>query len=142
LNPKLRIVAKVTEDSAQTKLRRAGADTTISPSYIGGMRLASELVRPSVVQFLDHMRTQDLRVEEVSIPEPSPLHGRALRNAGIRNLNNVLVLAARLPDGSYVYNPGPEFVLASGHTLVVLCQTEDVDALRGGVSSGVFGRAT
>jgi voltage-gated potassium channel len=141
LNPKLRIVAKVTEDSAQTKLRRAGADTTISPSYIGGMRLASELVRPSVVQFLDHMRTQDLRVEEISIPEQSPLSGRLLRNAGIRNLNNVLVLAARLPDSSYVYNPGPDFMLAVGQTLVVLCQTGDVEPLHRGVGTGVFGRS-
>jgi len=142
LNPKLRIVAKVTEDSAETKLKRAGADTIVSPSFIGGMRLASELVRPSVVQFLDRMRSQDLRVEEVPIPDGSSLLGAALRDTGIRNQTNVLVLAVREPDGSYSYNPGPTFLLAAGQTLVVLCRTEDLNQLRKGISDGTIGRVT
>jgi voltage-gated potassium channel len=46
LNPNLRIVAKMTEDSAEMKLKRAGANVAVSPSQIGGMRMVSELVRP------------------------------------------------------------------------------------------------
>ena len=142
LNPKIRIVAKVTEDSAETKLKRAGADTIVSPSMIGGMRLASELVRPSVVQFLDRMRSQDLRVEEVPIPEGSKLVGHALRDTAIRHQTNVLVLAVREPDGSYSYNPGPDFLLASGQTLVVLCRTADLEQLRRGIADGSLGRVS
>jgi len=142
LNPKLRIVAKVTEDNAETKMRRAGADQTVSPSYIGGMRLASELVRPSVVQFLDQMRSQELRVEEVPIPEGSTLIGAPLRNTKIRHQTNVLVLAVRQPDGSYSYSPGPDFQIEAGQTLVVLCRSEDLDQLRGGMASGAIGRVT
>ncbi len=142
LNPNLRIVAKVTEDSAETKLRRAGADSTVSPSFIGGMRLASELVRPSVVQFLDRMRSQDLRVEEVPIPAGSTLLGTRLRDTTIRHQTSVLVLAVRQADGSYSYNPGPDFVLEAGQTLVVLCRTEDLDQLRNGIASGAIGRVT
>ncbi|MFI5308625.1 MAG: potassium channel family protein [Polyangiales bacterium] len=140
LNPSLRIVAKVTEDNAETKLRRAGADSTVSPSYIGGQRLASELVRPSVVQFLDRMRSQDLRVEEVPIPDGSPLIGSPLRNTTIRHQTNVLVLAVRQADGSYSYSPGPDFLLEKGQTLVVLCRSEDLDQLRAGIASGSIGR--
>jgi voltage-gated potassium channel len=140
LNPKLRIAAKVTEDSSETKLKRAGADTIVSPSFIGGMRLASELVRPSVVEFLDKMRSQDLRVEEVPIPDGSPLIGAPLRETGIRHQSNVLVLAVREPDGAYSYNPGPDFTLVSGQTLVVLCRTEDLNTLRRGISDGTMGR--
>jgi len=142
LNPKLRIVAKVTEDSAETKLKRAGADTIVSPSFIGGMRLASELVRPSVVQFLDRMRSQDLRVEEVPIPEGSALVGAALRETAIRHQTNVLVLAVRMVDGSYSYNPGPDFLLAANQTLVVLCRTADLEQLRRGIVDGSVGRVT
>ena len=142
LNPNLRIVAKVTEDSAETKLKRAGADTIVSPSFIGGMRLASELVRPSVVQFLDRMRSQDLRVEEVPIPEGSPLIGTALRDTAIKHQTNVLVLAVREVDGSYSYNPGPDFLLAATQTLVVLCRTADLEPLRRGIVDGSIGRFT
>jgi voltage-gated potassium channel len=142
LNPTLRIAAKMTEDSAETKLRRAGADSIVSPSLIGGLRLASELVRPSVVQFLDRMRSQDLRVEEVPIPEGSTLVGTPLRDTNVRHQSSVLVLAVHEPDGSYSYNPGPDFVLELGQTLVVLCRSEDLDPLRRGIADGTIRRVT
>ncbi len=144
LNPNLRIVAKMTQDNAETKLKRAGANATVSPSQIGGMRLASELVRPSVVQFLDTMlrdKHQALRVEEVAIPARSPLIGARLRETSIRLQTKVLILAVHGADGSYVYNPGPDFVLEPGVTLVVLCQLEDMIKLREGIESGSIGRA-
>jgi voltage-gated potassium channel len=140
LNPKLRIVAKVTEDSAETKLKRAGVDVVISPSFIGGMRLASELVRPSVVQFLDRMRSQDLRVEEVPIPAGSKMLGAPLRDTRIHQARNALVMAVRQPDGAYSYNPGPDFILVEGQVLVVLCRTEDLENLRRGIEDGSIGR--
>jgi voltage-gated potassium channel len=143
LNPSLRIVAKMTEDTAETKLKRAGANATVSPSQIGGMRVVSELVRPSVVQFLDKMlrdRTQALRVEEVSIPEGSSLIGARLRETSIRQETKVLVLAAHNPDSTYTYNPGPDFLIEPGVTLVVLCDNEDVRKLREGIEDGTIRR--
>lgn len=143
LNPNLRIVAKMTEDSAEMKLKRAGANVAVSPSQIGGMRMVSELVRPSVVQFLDKMlREQDqaLRVEEVSIPEASSLIGARLRDTGIRNQTRVLVLAAHEADGSYTYNPGPDFIIPPRVTLVVLCHSDEIEKLRRGIADGSIGR--
>ena len=145
LNPTLRIVSKRTEDTAESKLKRAGANATVSPSQIGGMRLVSELVRPSVVQFLDTMlrdREQALRVEEVSIPTGSTLIGVSLAETTIRDQTRVLVLAVHNVDGSYVYNPGPEYILEAGMTLVVLCQAGDVRKLRDGIENGTIGRRT
>jgi voltage-gated potassium channel len=140
LNPKLRIVAKMTEDSAETKLRRAGADATVSPSLIGGLRMANELVRPGVVQFLDRMRSQSLSVEEVAIPAGSSLVGAALRQTNLRQDSSVLVLAVHETDGSYSYNPGPDFVLKLGQTLVVLCRADDFEQLLRGIENGTIGR--
>jgi voltage-gated potassium channel len=141
LHPELRIVSKMTEDSADTKLKRAGADSTVSPSYIGGMRMASELVRPSVVQFLDRMRSQDLRVEQLPVPDTSPLIGARLRETNLRHQSNVLVLAVAEPDGSYSYNPGPDFVISEGQTLVVLCRNADLPVLQRGIATGSIGRS-
>lgn len=141
LNPNLRIAARVTEGSAQSKLKRAGADAIVSPSAIGGMRIASELVRPTVVQFFDRMRSHDLRVEEVPIPNESPLIGARLRDTTIRHEKSVLVLAVREQDGSYAYNPGPDYALEAGQTLVVLCRTDELNPFRDGVRSGTIGLA-
>jgi voltage-gated potassium channel len=143
LNPNLRIVSKMTEDSAESKLKRAGANSTVSPSQIGGMRIVSELVRPNVVQFLDRMlrdRDQPLRVEEVSIPASSTLIGARLRDTAIRHQTKVLVLAAHHPDGTYTYNPGPDFTIGAGVTLVVLCHSADLQKLRDGIANGTIGR--
>ncbi|MBN1655028.1 MAG: potassium channel protein [Deltaproteobacteria bacterium] len=143
LNPRLRIVARATEPNAEAKLKRAGADTAVSPSAIGGMRIASELIRPNVVVFLDQMlrgRDPTLRIEEVRIPEKSSLVNAALQNTNIRKHTDVLVLAVRNPDGTFEYNPGPDFVLRPDVTLVVLAKTDDLIRLRKGIESGAIGR--
>ena len=115
-------------------LRKAGADSVVSPNYIGGMRLVSEMIRPSVVQFLDVMlrdTSANVRIESVVIPHNSRVDGLPLKNSGIRDRTNLLVIALAEPDGEYVYNPGPDHRLASGQTLVVMGNAEDVGALGG-----------
>ena len=133
-NPKARIVARGSELQILEKLRKAGADTVVSPNYIGGLRMVSELLRPQVVKFLDEMRRDKakVRIEEVDIPERSPLGGKTLGNSGIRSqVADVLVLAVQVrgTDG-YRYNPGADFVLDAGMTLVVLGPLTQVEQLR------------
>jgi len=144
LSSNLRIVAKMTADSAEPKLRRAGANGIVSPSLIGGMRLVSEIIRPSVVRFLDVMlreREETLRFEEVAIPEKSSLNGARLDQTDIRQQTKALVLAVHNADGSYTYNPEANFVLGPGMKLLVLGEVNDIVTLRAGVESGKIGRA-
>jgi voltage-gated potassium channel len=70
LNPNVRIVARCNEIKNDDRMRKAGADAVVSPSLIGGLRMASELIRPAVVSFLEMMlRTdEEWRVEEIAIP--------------------------------------------------------------------------
>ncbi|MCA9594186.1 MAG: potassium channel protein [Myxococcales bacterium] len=132
LNPDLRIVSKAVEIENEGKLLRAGADTTVSPNRIGGHRLVSELVRPRVTAFLDQMLrvTENLRFEEVTVPEGSPWVGRSLRSVPIRDRTNLLVVALHEPDGSYVYNPSPDRPLAAGTQLIVMGELDSVQKLR------------
>lgn len=144
LNPRTRIVAKAIEPSAVEKMRRAGADSVVSTNYIGGMRLVSEMIRPQVTQFLDQMlrdRSQNLRIEEVTVPDDSPLVGLQLRESAIRKESDVLVIAVRDAGGEIVHNPPPSIVIRKGMTLIVLARTKDVIRLREGVLSGAIGRA-
>lgn len=133
LNSKIRIVSRSREMSASGKMKRAGADAVVSPNFIGGLRMVSEMIRPEVTQFLDLMlRDKDkvLRVEEAHVPEGSPVVGRSLAETEIRKITQLLVIAARTPDGKYHYNPGPTFELCGGSTLIVLGEMEDVIKLR------------
>jgi voltage-gated potassium channel len=133
LNPNARIVSKVTEDESAPKMLKAGATAVVSPTQIGGRRMASELIRPEVNEFLDQMlrdKDKSLRLEEVVIPKTSPYIGHALRDAPIRRETNLLVIAVRQPTREFVYNPEPDFVLEAGMTLVVMGAADGVKKLR------------
>ncbi|HVV87756.1 MAG TPA: potassium channel protein, partial [Kofleriaceae bacterium] len=134
LNPTCRLIARCAEMSHVEKLRRAGADSVVSPNYIGGMRMVSEMVRPAVVRFLDEMlRDKDvaMRIEEVTVGAASNLAGKTLREVDIRGRFGMNVLAVRATDGdAWEYNPPGDRVLADRMTLVVMGSSTQVRDLR------------
>lgn len=132
LNAGARIVSKVIAPDAAPKMMRAGANATVSPNMIGGRRLASELVRPTVVEFVDQMlreREDVLRLEEVVIPEASWFVGKSLREVPIRAETKLLVVALRV-DKKFIYNPEPSTALEVNSVLVVLGASANVARLR------------
>lgn len=132
--PGIRIVARCAELSHVEKLRRAGADAVVSPNFIGGMRLVSEMMRPAVVRFLDDMLRDAraaYRIEEVELGEGATAIGTTLRDARVRERFGMTVLAIRNADNtSWIYNPDPSERIAPRMTLVVLGSAEQVARLR------------
>jgi len=140
-----RIVSKSIDPTARGKLLAAGATRVVSPSEIGGMRMVSEMVRPAVVEFLDLMLRdpeKNLRIEEVSIPDESPLIGVRLRDTAIRARTKVLVIAVKHggDEPRYTYNPGPDLEIEHGMILIVLAETVEMNKLRDGIFDGSIGR--
>ena len=133
-NPSARIVARCAELSHVEKIRRSGADAVVSPNFIGGMRLVSELLRPAVVRFLDDMlrdRRAAFRIEEIRLGDRAASLGSTLRDARVRERFGMTVLAVRASDNqSWVYNPDANEKLGPGMTLVVLGSAEQVAELR------------
>ncbi|MCU0676923.1 MAG: potassium channel protein [Myxococcota bacterium] len=131
LNKGARIVAKAVESSTVPKLRRAGADAVVSTNQIGGLRLVSEMVRPTAVEFLDRMLRQGhkLRIEDTVISADSRVVGLTLAEANLRK-SGALVIAIRQPDGEYHYNPEGREKLVAGASLVVMAHPEDMVRLR------------
>lgn len=138
LNAKARIVAKVIEPEAERKMCRAGADETVSPTMIGGRRLAREIVRPTLVAFLEELlkeQHQPLRLEEVRIFAGSPFAGRLLGEIPTTGDTNVLVIAVR--EGNHFhYNPEATLELVPGSVLIVLGESESIQALRNVIHAG------
>ncbi len=133
LNPAARIVSKVVEDDAAAKIIRAGASSIVNPTMIGARRLAGELIRPEVHEFLDQMvrdKDKNLRLEEVAVPRGSAFVGKALKDVPIRRETRALVVAVRGSDRAFTYNPDPDYVIGEGTTLVVLAETESIVKLR------------
>lgn len=133
LNKDLRIVSRVVEQESEHKLRIAGADTIVSPNAIGGLRMASVMIRPTVVSFLDvMMREQDtIRIEEINLPKVSSLVGKTLKYSDIAHKTGLIVIAIkRIKSDKYIYNPKPDTAFEPEDILVVMGDVSQVSALR------------
>jgi voltage-gated potassium channel len=119
----LYILSRATDQSASEKITRAGADRVISPYAIGGMRIVQALLRPAVYDFVE-VATQssglDLMFEELVISEGSKLDGVAIKDSGIRQNYDVIVIAVKKTSGRMVFNPGPEIIMQVGDQLILL----------------------
>jgi voltage-gated potassium channel len=123
LNPKLFIVARARVASSEAKLLQAGADRVVNPQQLGGARMAAFANQPHVAEFLDvvmHDGHLDYRLEEVVIPSGSPVAGRTLREAQLRDRTGALVLATRDRQGEFRTNPGPDDRLDAETVLIVI----------------------
>jgi voltage-gated potassium channel len=120
LNPKVRLVARSEEMRNLEKMQRAGADAAVSPTSIGGMRMASVMLRPTVVSFLDIMlrrEDENLRIEE--LPVPPAVAGRTLASLDLPRFRRLLLLAVRTGDG-WTYNPSRDYLMQQGDVLVFM----------------------
>ncbi len=118
LNPKVRVVARANDVRNQEKMKKAGADTVVSPDFTGGMRIASAMIRPHVVSFLDEMLRSEhkLRVEEVLVPES--FEEKSLKDLALASEQYVL-LAVRTGN-EWLFNPPPTFVIRGGNALIAM----------------------
>jgi len=128
LNPRVRIVAKGIDVKSHEKMVRAGADYAVSPTFIGGMRMVSQMVRPAAVTFLDMMlreRDRAYRVDEVTVEPGSPLAGKPLSATAVREKRDALLVAVKREGGpGYVFNPPSDTVLRELDVLVFITTPE------------------
>lgn len=133
LNSRIRIISRTTDTALEAKMRRAGANGIVSPNYIGALRMASEMIRPAAVDFLDSMLRSsrgNLRIHEISIAENSPLRGKNIVDAGFKQKFDLLVLGVRNNNKEIEFNPDPTRMLASGETLIVMGDVENITRVR------------
>jgi len=130
LNPGIRIVTKGIDVKSHSKIVKAGSDAVVSPTFIGGMRMVSEMIRPAVVTFLDMMlreRKIILRVEEVSVKKSSTLEGKTVEEAKIGEKTGALLVAVRKgASKDYDFNPSKDRILQERDILILIASPESV----------------
>jgi voltage-gated potassium channel len=123
LNQKIRIISRMTNQHLEPKLFKAGANAVVCPNAIGALRMASEMIRPTAVDFLDRMLRStrgDLRIHELTISENSTFSEKEIRQCGLRERYGLLVLGAKTKAKDIEFNPAPTQKLTVGTTLIVM----------------------
>jgi voltage-gated potassium channel len=132
LRPDLFIIGRAETEDATTKLKRAGADRVISPYQIGAVQMAQTALRPAVVDFVELATgtdNLDLSMEEVAIPDGSPLANRTLLETNLRHRFGVIVVGIQRQDRRMEFNPAPEMRIQAGDKLVVLGDAKSLKQL-------------
>lgn len=141
MNPNLRIISKAVNEESRAKFLRAGVDNVVMPNAIGGLRMVSEMVRPSVVTFLDTMlrdKDQTIRVEEVHLHQNSYAIGELLGETGILGLEGASVVALVRNKQPYRFNPPPSLRLEAGDTLILMGLTSVIADLDRRLNTGLL----
>ena len=129
LNKRIRIVSRMIDQKLEPKLKMAGADRVVSPNTIGALRMASEMIRPTVVDFLDSMLRSsrgNLRIHQIIVSEKSGVAGKNLSESGLKDKYDLLVLGAKYQKEDIQFNPSPSETLDVGMTLIVMGEVENI----------------
>ena len=129
LNPGLFIVARAIQNTAKRTLEAAGANKVISPYDLGARRMAHAILRPTVIKFLELAFTDDntdIQVEEIQVRSTSKLLNVALKDSGIRQKLDLIILTIKKADGTMIFNPKADTRMETDDTLVVVGQPKSV----------------
>lgn len=89
INPKLTIISRASDDNSDKKFKIAGANNVIMPDRIGGAHMASLVIKPDVIEFLDHITGQggpNINLEEIVFNElPEQLRNHTIKDLEVRN---------------------------------------------------------
>ena len=133
LNPRLKIIARASEERAEKHLRTAGADVVISPYAAAGHRIAQSFLRPHVLDFLDiatdRSGTLQMLIEEIRVPEGSPLANSTVGSSGIHHQFGIMILAIRHADGQTRFNPAAQDPIGAGDCLIAMGELQQLAKL-------------
>ncbi len=132
LNPDLHIICRTDNPGCEDKMLRAGANKVISPYEIGGRSLAQAALRPNVLSFFEMAttrRNEALVIEELIVPDDSPLIGKTLLESRIREKHGVSIIAHKSETSDIRMNPPPSYTIGEGTLLIALGSPPGLKAL-------------
>lgn len=135
MNPKLKIISRATQETTYSKLKLAGADNVIMPDKIGGDHMASLVVVPDLVEFLDNLTVsgeQDsINVEQVPYEKIST-NGKelAIRDLDLRKRTGCSIIGYKTPQGEYIVNPEPDMILQKESSLILIGRPPQIELLK------------
>ena len=132
INPDVYIVARAGQEQTKSKLRAAGANKVESPYDMGAITMALRLLRPSVTGFLDialSRKHQDIQIEELKVSPTSELIDIMLKDSGIRQRFNLIIIAIKKANGEMKFNPSFKTTISANDTVIAIGSDNNLEKL-------------
>ncbi|OQW98771.1 MAG: potassium channel protein [Desulfobacteraceae bacterium A6] len=132
LNPHLFITARASRNESKSKLLAAGANNVVSPYDIGAISMAQRILRPTVTSFLDLAfaeQRKDIKMEEIPVSSSSGIINIMLKDSGIRQKYNLIIIAIKKQDGNMLFNPSFETKIQAGDTVIAVGEDANLQKL-------------
>lgn len=129
LNPDIYVLSRSEEEESEHRLLRAGADRVMSPYILGGMRMAMAILRPAMLDFIEittSRQSLELRMEEMSVCDGSPIIGKSLEESEIRHNFGLIIVAVKKDSGKMIFNPLANYVIEKGDKLIAMGEDDNV----------------
>ncbi|WP_109299936.1 TrkA family potassium uptake protein [Aquimarina sp. AU474] len=133
INKRLKIISRASQDTSYKKIRLAGADNVIMPDRIGGDHMASLVVVPDLIEFLDNLSIigkRSINIEEISFEDMfDDEKERTILTIDMRSRTGCTIIGYKSPEGDYIVNPEADTCLRPGSKIVVLGRPEQINQL-------------
>ncbi len=135
MNKDLKIISRATEETSYQKLKLAGANNVIMPDRIGGEHMASLVVVPDLVEFLDNLTVSgeedSINVEQIPFEKVCPSgKEQAIRDLDLRRKTGCSIIGYKTPEGEYIVNPEPSLVLKKDSKLILIGRPNQIESLK------------
>ncbi len=134
LNPKIKIISRASNQYSIKKLKIAGADHVIMPDKIGGEHMASLIVTPGVLEFLDNLSVegsyQNNIVEVYAEEFPKEFLDKSILDLDLRKKSGASIIGYKNPEGEYFVNPDVTTRIIQNSSFIILGKPSQIQGLK------------
>ena len=133
INKSMRIISRASEETSYKKLKLAGANNVILPDMIGGGHMASLVVVPDLIEFIDNLSIvgeTNINIEEIEVEQLyDTTHVKTISDLDLRRKTGCTVIGFKDVSGEYVVNPEEDLKLTANSKVIVLGRPEQIQKL-------------
>ncbi|TWO34295.1 potassium channel protein [Seonamhaeicola sediminis] len=133
INNKINIISRASQESSYKKLKFAGANNVILPDMIGGDHMASLVVVPGLMEFIDNLSIvgeSNINIEEVAVEKLyNSRRARTIKDLDLRRRTGCTIIGYKDSKGEYIVNPEPDIILETNSKIIVLGRPEQIEEL-------------
>lgn len=133
MSANIRIISRASQETTYGKLKLAGANNVILPDNIGGDHMASLVVVPDLLEFIDNLSIvgeNNINLEEIEVEKLYDTSSvKTIKDLDLRHKTGCNVIGFKDVNGEYLVNPEADQKLVPKSKVIVLGRPEQIQKL-------------